>query len=324
MRVIRFSTEEIAPQDRFACWQERGNKSLLPTLLTSDESSGFLGRAQRLALDGLYISALTHPSVRINRSAKLVRRSDPEVYHVNLVLTGEAALRQAGRETVFGAGQFALFDSSRPFEARRSGGSGAASGLIVEVPRRMLPIATDRADQLTAISFSTRAGLGGLFARWVIDVLRRADEFEPQDAPGLASVTADLLAAVLSPRLEAALPETAESQRRLLRLQISDYIQQHLGDPNLCPGVIAAVHQISVRRLHELFTDQEMTVAAWIRHQRLESCRRDLADPRFRPYPVRAIAERWGFRDGAHFNRAFRAAYGMPPGHYRRKALDDR
>ena len=33
-----------------------------------------------------------------------------------------------------------------------------------------------------------------------------------------------------------------------------------------------------------------------------------------------AIAARWGLTDPAHFSRAFRAAYGLPPSEYRREA----
>jgi AraC-like DNA-binding protein len=29
------------------------------------------------------------------------------------------------------------------------------------------------------------------------------------------------------------------------------------------------------------------------------------------------VGARWGFPDGATFNRAFRAFYGLPPGEYR-------
>jgi AraC-like DNA-binding protein len=32
---------------------------------------------------------------------------------------------------------------------------------------------------------------------------------------------------------------------------------------------------------------------------------------------VSAIAARWGLMDAAHFSRAFRAAYGLPPAEYR-------
>jgi AraC-like DNA-binding protein len=74
-----------------------------------------------------------------------------------------------------------------------------------------------------------------------------------------------------------------------------------------------------VSYLHRLFRQRNggRTVAAWIREQRLERARRDLADPDQRATAVHAIAARWGFRHAADFSRAFRRAYGMPPRDYR-------
>jgi AraC-like DNA-binding protein len=74
---------------------------------------------------------------------------------------------------------------------------------------------------------------------------------------------------------------------------------------------------ISTRGLHRLFEDQGMTVAAWIRAQRLEGCRCDLANPALRLMPIYEIAVRWGFSHPAAFSRAFRT-YGLSPRDYRR------
>ena len=100
-------------------------------------------------------------------------------------------------------------------------------------------------------------------------------------------------------------------------LRIHAFIQQHLGDPELSPVTIAAAHQISVRHLHQLFRQQDLTVSAWIRRERLARCRRDLADPRLRGRPIHAIALRWGFPRPAHFARTFRLSYDMTPSEYR-------
>ncbi|ELS57326.1 helix-turn-helix domain-containing protein [Streptomyces viridochromogenes] len=111
------------------------------------------------------------------------------------------------------------------------------------------------------------------------------------------------------------------SRRCVLRQQIGAFIEHRLGDWELTPAAIAEAHHISVRYLYQVFDTHQMTVAAWIRHCRLEHCHRDLADPRLRTRSIRAIASRWGFSDAAHFSRAFRAAYGMSPGDHRQLAL---
>jgi AraC-like DNA-binding protein len=110
----------------------------------------------------------------------------------------------------------------------------------------------------------------------------------------------------------------ADWHRRALLVRVRGFIDDHLSDPELTPSSIAAAHHISLRYLHKIFEAQDKTVAAWIRHRRLEACRNDLADPIAGGRPVSAIGARWGFPDPASFNRTFRAKYGVPPGTYRR------
>lgn len=102
-----------------------------------------------------------------------------------------------------------------------------------------------------------------------------------------------------------------------LVLRIQSYIVAHLHNSDLTPGAIAAAHHISVSHLHRLFQVDGVTVAAWIRQQRLARACRDLADPTLRTVRVHHIAAQWGFTHHAVFTRAFRTAYGIPPSEYR-------
>ncbi|WP_308042277.1 helix-turn-helix transcriptional regulator [Streptomyces sp. 8L] len=85
---------------------------------------------------------------------------------------------------------------------------------------------------------------------------------------------------------------------------------------------MAAAHFISTRYLHRVFQQHHRTVSDVIRRQRLDRCRRDLADPGQRAVPIAAIAMRWGYPRASDFTRAFRAAFGMTPSEYRAVGLD--
>ncbi|MFI7708256.1 helix-turn-helix domain-containing protein [Nonomuraea sp. NPDC049480] len=111
----------------------------------------------------------------------------------------------------------------------------------------------------------------------------------------------------------------ADEGRLVLLLRVQRFIDQRLGDRDLTPMTIASAHNISLRYLQKLFQLNGLSVAAWIRNRRLERCRRDLTDPAQVNVPVRTIGTRWGFLHDAHFNRAFRAVYGIPPAAYRQK-----
>jgi transcriptional regulator GlxA family with amidase domain len=114
---------------------------------------------------------------------------------------------------------------------------------------------------------------------------------------------------------------TPEARRRALFTTVQAFIQQRLADADLSPAMVAAANHISLRSLHQLFHDEGLTVAGWTRRQRLERCRRDLADPGLASRPVAAIAARCGFSSAGDFSRAFRAEHGLPPAAYRSSAL---
>ena len=76
---------------------------------------------------------------------------------------------------------------------------------------------------------------------------------------------------------------------------------------------IAAAIGLSLYHAHRLLNEEAETVMKWVWRQRLEACRRDLADARQSTLSISAIAFRWGFNNCSHFPRAFRARYGMSP-----------
>ncbi|WP_280249902.1 helix-turn-helix domain-containing protein [Nocardia abscessus] len=320
MLATEFSTESLSSEDQLECWLDLMDRELVPTRMRCTTDDGFPASARTLTWEGMQVSAMTYPSVHVRRTPKLIRQSDPEACQVNLVLDGAAAILQAEREAIIGAGEFALFDTSRPFEGWRSCGIGDRT-ITLQIPRALLPLPDNGIKRLTATTFGARHGMGAVFARWLIDLVTRAEEFTPADVSTLTSVTVDLLSAVLAAPLDTEGMPAPESRRRALRSQISGFIEQRLGDPALTPATIAAAHHISLRTLQQLFAADETTPAAWIRRHRLERCRRDLADPHLRGRPIHSIAARWGFTDPAHFSRVFRRAFGASPSDYRHHAL---
>lgn len=98
-----------------------------------------------------------------------------------------------------------------------------------------------------------------------------------------------------------------------MRLQILGYVRARLSDPELSHGQVAAAHHMRGRTLHRLFEREPYTVTDYIRTQRLAAVHRDLADPLLANRTIAAVAARWGFRNEAHFTRAYRAHFGTTP-----------
>lgn len=317
MLVTEFSTGVVEAPERFALWEEAAARSHMCNRLRSDDHDDFRARMRVLDLGEVQVSALAYPHLEIVRTAKLIRRSDPEVYQVNYFLGGKGVMSLGGGETVLRAGDLLVMDSSCPYRGDVQADPGSWSHLTVQFPRGLLPLPEKSVRGLLAVPINGRGGMGGVLARWLADLNTRAIEFTPADIPTLASVTLDLLSSVIArcQGVEAAL--SPEARRSALRVRINAFVEQHLADPAITPQMIADAHHISLRHLQQLLAEDDTSPAAWIRHRRLERCRRDLANPGLNARPIQAIAARWGFTDPTHFSRLFRATYGIPPRDYR-------
>lgn len=252
-----------------------------------------------------------------HRTAGHTRRGGPE-YRVVLAMSGELAVGQDGRTARLRRGEFTLYDLARPHVIA----FGSAAELAVfSFPHEMLGLPGELVAGLTAVPVAAGGGSGTLAARLLHRLAMDMGSYPPASATRLSSVMMDLIGTALAERAGQGGVVPDEPREQTLLAHIHAFIERHLGDTDLAPGMVAAAHFVSGRYLYRLFARQNTTVAAWIRHRRLERCRRDLADPAYAVVPVSTVAARWGLVDSAHFSRLFRRTYGVPPVEYRRTCL---
>ncbi|MEU1184226.1 helix-turn-helix domain-containing protein [Streptomyces sp. NPDC005820] len=326
-----FRSEDVPSGDRFDHWREMVGRMRSPSDITSAHAADFWARSRVMELGPMTVWPTSFLPTRYWRSPKMVRQSDPELYHLTLLLEGGLALDHAGRTDSFGPRDLHLTDSSLPYDLRPYGTRAAADdpeppvikGVGVDIPKALLPLAPHRVRELLGRGLPGREGFGALLADFLISLERQADTLQPSDAPRLGAIVLDLLSAWCAQVLDAEAALVPESRQRVLARSIQVFIQQNLHDPELTPPVIAAAHHISLSYLHRIFQQQTQgeTVAAWIRRRRLEGAARDLANPVARAMPIHAVAARWGISRASDFTRAFRAAYGLSPKEYRHQAL---
>jgi AraC-like DNA-binding protein len=316
-----FDSEDLPQADRVDAWRAVVSHSLTRNEFSIERAADFRASLRAMDLGVAQVTAMTYSSLLLQRTPKLIRQSDPELYSVALTLRGRHGIAQAGRTTVCGVRDLVVFSSSKPFETQVVAGEGTAASVMAQIPRALLPLPRDMADHVLAVRLSGHEGIGALLAHFLTHLVGNTGSYRPTDGPRLGTVLLDLFTAMLAHHLEADTSIPPESRQRTLLLRIQAFIQQHLGDPQLSPGTIAAAHHISIRYLHRLFQDHGHTVSAWIRRQRLERCRRDLSDPALHQTPIHKLATRWGFTQPAAFSRTFHAAYGLPPREYRHHAL---
>jgi AraC-like DNA-binding protein len=316
-----FRSEDVPAADRFDYWRELMTRTISPLDMSSDHAGDFRASMRLLELGAVHVWPTAFPSMSFHRTPRLIRQSDPELFHLALVRSGTLHIVQAGKEAVHGPGDLCVVDSSRPYDCHAVNDRGPVKAVGVEVPKELLTPAGKGVSELLGQRISGQEGFGALLAQFLTRVTTDTGSFQPSGGPQLGTIVLDLVSALFGHELHADSALTPETRWRTLTLRIRSFIQQRLADPQLTPRAIAAAHHISLSHLHRLFREQDVTVAAWIRHQRLERARRDLADPTLRHDTIRQIATHWGYTRAADFTRAFRTHYGMPPTDYRQRAL---
>ncbi|WP_405892263.1 AraC family transcriptional regulator [Streptomyces sp. NBC_00104] len=322
-----FRSEDVPAGDRFDYWRELIGGTRTSEVI-STHSADFRAELRLMELGPVTVWPASFLPTRYWRNQRMVRRSDPELYHLTLLLDGGLTLDHAGRYETFGPRDLHLADSSRPYDVRSADGRGAGliRGVGVDFPKALLPLPPHRVRELLCRGLSGREGLGALLADFLTGLERQAEILQPSDAPRLGTVLLDLLAAWSAHVLEAEAALSPETRLHALTQRIRAFIRQNLHDPELTPPVVAAAHHISLSYLHRIFQQQTQgeTVAAWIRARRLEGASRDLADPSLRTTPIHVVAARWGMPRASDFTRAFRTAHGVSPSEYRLRALSER
>jgi AraC-like DNA-binding protein len=318
-RLIR--TDEVSPADRLDYVREITASTWVPMECRSEYRADYWGEFRASGLGAMQVVVLDVMPITVRRTPALISQADPDMLKILLVCGGSSTVEQGGQQARLSAAEFAVYDTRQPYEVACGVGEHRPTRVLTFMfSPSLLPLSARRLRQLTAVRFPATAGLGDLTSQFLLQLARNVDHYSPAEAARLSTAALEVLATRLARELDVGDWGTPQARRHAQFTTVQAFIHQHLSDPRLSPTAVAAAHHMSLRSLHQLFHDEGLTVAGWIRQRRLERCRRDLADPALASRPVAAIAARWGFSSAADFSRAFRAGHGMPPAEYRRSA----
>ncbi|WP_405674722.1 helix-turn-helix domain-containing protein [Streptomyces sp. NBC_01511] len=310
------------PGEATAAWEETTALASVTQRFRFPRPESFGARIRAVELGDAQLSEISCAPLVSYRSSRLIRQSDPESYQFAVITSGWQGLEQAGHRTSQKPGGILLFDSSRPFEAFADASGQAAGSLLLQFPRKLMPLPDRVVAPLCGMSLKGAAGIRQVFRHTLGTLVGTEAELTDGDRARLSATVVDLAAALIAGHAEQESLLSPQSRTAATHHELLAFIRRNLHDPDLKPALIAEAHCLSVRTLHRVFQAYGSTVGDVIRSERLSRCRRDLAEPALRDRPVSATGARWGFPEPAAFTRAFHAAYGMPPTEYRRLALE--
>jgi AraC-like DNA-binding protein len=315
--TVRYDTSSEPARRRLALWQDIVCDVFVGLDCKSDLGSAFRGSVTQAPLGRAVCSEVCSDRQHVFRTPSRIARSDQDFVLVALGNRGDGGVVQDGRETVIHPGEFALYDTTRPYELKFN---GSFTQTIFKVPREMLQRRLGGTETLTAISFGTDAPLERLAYDFIFRLCQSADRLAPNNSAALSEQAVDLLAMALSERLGKT-PLPSSTHRSALLYRLKAHIRAHLADPDLSLAETAAALGISPRYVNDLLADEETSFQRHVLAERLAQCRRDLASPMLAHRHISEIAFAWGFNDLSHFGRVFREHFGMSPRDFRQGQL---
>jgi len=309
----KFSTNDVPPRQRLEYWNEVACRTF--TQMSVDPvGSQIDAQMQRATVGDMRMALATSTGSKVGRSSGQVALSRDAFFMLHVHLAGTSRNRQDGREIVLGVGDFALFDSTRPYQINFE---HSTSILVLRIPQAVLRRVIACPESVTMLPMPCRDGANRLASRFIRDVWDSLSADAPVEESArlcrpMLDVLANAYAAVPAARSD------SSSMAEALRVQIRSFIEEYLGDPNLGVPTIATAFGISARYVHMLFKGDGGTVSDYIQGRRMEEAAQALADPLHARVGIGDIAVAHGFKSQAHFCRLFRQRYGTTPRDYRR------
>jgi AraC family transcriptional regulator, positive regulator of tynA and feaB len=310
-----YSTLDIHPRERLSYWLDVATKAFVRHEFHSSTGPSFTGALRGGPLAGLGVATVECDPCEVGRTALDIARDHCDDLLVCLQQAGTVVFVQDGRRAVNERGSFVLLDTRRPYTQVFQ---THTKTMVVKVPRQMLEARLGSVAPLTARTMEADNPIAGLASGFLSMLPGRLDTLDGPVGVTIAEQALDLVALAFSVETQQS-ASSLSSSRAITLLRLKSIIESRLYEPDLRPAAVAAEAGISIRYANALLSAEGTSLERCILDRRLERCRRALEDPRQAHRTIGEIAFAWGFSDLSHFGRRFKAAFGVPPGEYRRQ-----
>ncbi len=240
-------------------------------------------------------------------------RSGGDYILLSLLEEGEAKIRQGEREVALKAGDMAIYDTGGPY---RFVADHPFVQTVLRIERDDLARRVSGLRDFTVRRISGNRSLGRIASAHVREVHRQLDRIETGCEHFVQRTMFDIIACALSD-IDPDHDILTHQHQRLLLQRMSIFVEDNLFDSGLSCEVVAAAMGISQRYLRKLCSSGGYSLSERILERRLEEASQRLAQSGPFKASITCIAYDCGFKDPAHFSRAFKTKFGMTPREYR-------
>jgi AraC-like DNA-binding protein len=311
MRPEIFATDALGAQDQYEAWRA-WFMPLLEVVPGAAPAQGFAAENRVWKLDGMAISQVSAPAVRVVRTRANMRSNPSDHWVLSYCRRGSTMITTDRRTLDAPAGVPFVWSLGEASRSERT----AVERMQIFLPRDTFRELAPLLDQACGAALDTP--FGRLLGDFMLSLERRLPDVTAADAPRLIIAVRGMVAACLDPS-DARLAE-ASGQIAFGRLErVRQAVRRHLRSPRLGPAVLCQLVGVSRSNLYRLFEDTG-GVAHYIQTQRLLAAHAALSDAENKQ-PVAAIAEEFCFADASSFSRAFRKEFGYSPSDVRGAGL---
>ena len=303
------TTTEIAERKRFQFWQDAVCDTFVELDCETFADQPFFGELATTHCGDLHFSNVRADGQIVKRTRTRIRRAREEVMLISVQVNGTGSIAQDGREAHLKPGDFACYDSTRPYTLKFD---AEFEQLVLHMPRDAMVRRIGRTETWTARRVEAATPVGSLVLPFVRQTASVVSDVAAATASRLSETCLSLVTAALAEGLGEG-PEGRTAGRTALLYRAKAMIESNLHDHALNTDKVAALLRISPRYLQDLFQAEHTTVSDWIWRRRLEKSRQDLADPLHACDSIAQIALTCGFSDFGHFSRRYKEAFGVSP-----------
>ena len=306
-----FSTERLPVSDRIDAWQWNAQQICGDCRIHLPKTK-FHGSIEMRHVGVLPLTRFSSSPLSFSKWPFETGTGENRSCIVITQLNGIRQYVQNGAEVVLRPGDSTVIDSARPWS---SCCTADCVRLYLRVPRWAMENRLRTRNIPIAKRISGRTIPGATLSRLLLSLYKNADWMKDEELSLALDTYFETLAACITGE-KALLHSAADLSRRILQ-----FIDTHLSEPMLGPAEVAAAMGISVRHLHRVFSASGTTLGDYVRLQRLEQCRLDLANPVLQSRTITDIAFCHGFSDAAHFSHLFRQYFGISARAFRARVL---
>ncbi|SDA35195.1 AraC-type DNA-binding protein [Methylobacterium sp. UNC378MF] len=314
---MHLSTDDVPQQARFEYWEHTCRDLIGDFEFTDYKVKDFHAKFSMLSVDNLTIGHYSGSPHAMDRRKSHIKSVDNDSYLVILQSQRRFNLSH-GPYQQSTLGGISLLDNVQPFLGAHPEGLDIIN---VFIPRTVLENAIGPVKHAVGLSLDPAQTTFPIILSYLQSLIEHSTFLTPARKARMAAVAVELIAAGFGERMEQDPPQSLSGAALLYRAQA--FIADHIGAEGLSMEDVAAALNMSVRRLQEVASAENISLMDWMWERRLQLAHAKLADVANSVMPVGLIAYHCGFVSQAHFSRRFKERFGQTPTEFRASIIAD-